>query len=140
MNQAFLGLNGKQWEKLPKNMTQQVMVLMIVLMVGGVMGARHHHASGEGDNLNTTTVCFREPSSPSLSSFTEELPILPRIDVSNGVPLVIGAYRTKQRFHTNLPSTTLYAFGTSPSTAYSPGPILEVKLNPLYLFMMPKTL
>ena len=131
MNQAFLGLNGKEWEKLPKNMTRQVMVLMTMLMVGGVMGARHHHPSGEGDDENTTTVCFREPSSPSLSSFTEELPILPRIDVSTGVPLVIGAYRIKQRFHTNLPSTTLYAFGTSVSTAYSPGPILEVKLNTL---------
>ncbi|KAL1803407.1 hypothetical protein ACET3Z_032054 [Daucus carota] len=81
------------------------------------------------------TLAAKEASllSPSaLELFVDELPDMPRIsgfDVVNGVSvpksLKIGMFSKKWKFHRDLPSTTVFAYGESKSTATVPGPTIE---------------
>ncbi|KAI5073256.1 hypothetical protein GOP47_0011269 [Adiantum capillus-veneris] len=71
------------------------------------------------------TVCFQEPSSPHLDMFVDELPILSTLNVAASSHITLGAYKINQKLHRDLPSTALYAFGTSQETAQYPGPTLE---------------
>lgn len=62
--------------------------------------------------------------SPTLTPFVDALPIPPTIDISTGSQLTLGAYKITQKLHSELPATTLYAYGTSQETAVYPGPSL----------------
>ncbi|OAE25627.1 hypothetical protein AXG93_2506s1070 [Marchantia polymorpha subsp. ruderalis] len=69
--------------------------------------------------------CQNLTASPTLTQFVDPLPIPPTIDVSTGVQVTLGAYKITQKLHSELPATTLYAYGTSEKTASLPGPTLE---------------
>ncbi|PKI44277.1 hypothetical protein CRG98_035351, partial [Punica granatum] len=67
-----------------------------------------------------------------LEMFVDELQDMPKIqgfEVINGVSrprrLKIGMYPIRWKFHRNLPSTPVFAYGTSRSTATVPGPTIE---------------
>lgn len=73
------------------------------------------------------SICQAMTPSPTLEMFVDPLPRMPYINVSNGVPLTLGAYTIQQQLHRDLPNTTMYAYGTSQATASYPGPTLEAK-------------
>ncbi|KAK9091707.1 hypothetical protein Sjap_024884 [Stephania japonica] len=67
-----------------------------------------------------------------LEMFVDELPDMPKIygfEMKNGVPisksLEIGMFMKKWKFHRDLPSTPVFAYGTSLDTATIPGPTIE---------------
>ncbi|CAI9113643.1 OLC1v1014282C1 [Oldenlandia corymbosa var. corymbosa] len=68
-----------------------------------------------------------------LKMFVEELPQMPKIrgyekdanGVLKPVNLKIGMYQKKWKFHPDLPATTVFAYGTSESSATVPGPTIE---------------
>ncbi|KAI6677120.1 hypothetical protein NL676_037916 [Syzygium grande] len=67
-----------------------------------------------------------------LEMFVDKLPDMPKVqgfDVVDGVPrpksLNIGMYETRWKFHRDVPSTPVFAYGTSPATATVPGPTIE---------------
>ncbi|KAL3699101.1 hypothetical protein R1sor_017123 [Riccia sorocarpa] len=72
------------------------------------------------------SVCQDLQPSPALTPFVDPLPFPKTIDISNGTQLVMGAYKITQKLHSQLPPTTLYAYGTSQTTATYPGPTLQV--------------
>ncbi|KAH7441494.1 hypothetical protein KP509_03G040600 [Ceratopteris richardii] len=72
-------------------------------------------------------VCFEEASSPPLEMFVDELPIPPVLDVTTTPHVTLGAYKITQKLHRDLPSTTLYGFGTSQRAAQYPGPTVEAR-------------
>ncbi|KAK4756772.1 hypothetical protein SAY87_006899 [Trapa incisa] len=68
----------------------------------------------------------------SLEKFVDELPMLPKLygyKKLNGKPipasLAIGMYAKKWKFHRDLPTSTVFAYGTSAATATVPGPTIE---------------
>lgn len=72
-------------------------------------------------------------SPAKLKMFVDELPCMPKINgfhVNNhGViqtsKITIGMYQKTWKFHRDLPSTQVFAFGTSRETATIPGPTIE---------------
>ncbi|KAL3678671.1 hypothetical protein R1sor_021627 [Riccia sorocarpa] len=73
------------------------------------------------------SLCQALDPSPQVQPFLEELTQPPVIDISTGQQVTLGAYKIKQKFHPDLPETTIYAYGTSLETASSPGPILVAR-------------
>ncbi|XP_031489701.1 multicopper oxidase LPR1 homolog 1-like [Nymphaea colorata] len=77
----------------------------------------------------------------SLQMYVEELPDMPKINgysSYNGrlgpANLTIGMFEKKWKFHRDLPATTVFAFGTSSTTATVPGPtILSLQNVPTYV-------
>ncbi|KAH7279976.1 hypothetical protein KP509_37G045900 [Ceratopteris richardii] len=99
----------------------------------------------DGTNIygyTTESGCQALAPSPSLSQFVDSLAFPPTIDISSLTSpqqLTLGAYRIMQKLHRDLPSTPMYAFGTSRETASSPGPTLlklhrDLPSTPMYAF------
>ncbi|KAL2609727.1 hypothetical protein R1flu_028300 [Riccia fluitans] len=84
-----------------------------------------HSDPGYGEHSR----CQELKASPALTPFIDPLPFPKTIDVSNGEQVVIGAYKITQKLHSELPPTTLYAYGTSEQTASYPGPTLLATRN-----------
>ncbi|KAJ3694405.1 hypothetical protein LUZ60_009885 [Juncus effusus] len=68
----------------------------------------------------------------TLEMFVDELPNMPKLQAyrfEGGKPvagnLTIGMYDTTWKFHRDLPSTRVFAYGTSKETATVPGPTIE---------------
>ncbi|KAG6546194.1 hypothetical protein Mapa_012231 [Marchantia paleacea] len=80
------------------------MVSLLFLLLGCAFSTAHGEHS----------FCQNLTASPTLTPFVDPLPIPPTIDVSTG----------KQKLHSELPATTLYAYGTSEKTTSLPGPTL----------------
>lgn len=59
----------------------------------------------------------------SLTKYVDELPVPAKLNGTNS--LQIGMYQITQKLHRDLAPTTLWAYGTSPATAYYPGPTIE---------------
>ncbi|CAM6084814.1 unnamed protein product [Calypogeia fissa] len=80
------------------------------------------------------SVCFVDIPSPNLLKFVDPLPFFHHVNVSDGQQHVMKAYKSTQTFHRDLPPTTVYAFGTSKSSAQAPGPALIARQNvPTYI-------
>ncbi|CAA6665390.1 unnamed protein product [Spirodela intermedia] len=77
----------------------------------------------------------------SLKLYVDSLPAIPKIygySNESGTPksttLTIGMFAKKWKFHRDLPSTTVFVFGTSADTATFPGPVIEALQGvPLYV-------
>ncbi|OAE25626.1 hypothetical protein AXG93_2506s1060 [Marchantia polymorpha subsp. ruderalis] len=97
-----------------------------LLLTPGAKAAEDEHMPH--DNNQTTdgvqSLCQALDPSPQVQPFVEELTQPPVIDISTGQQLTLGVYKIKQKFHPDLPETTLYAYGTSQETASTPGPTL----------------
>ncbi|BBN18699.1 spore coat protein A, manganese oxidase [Marchantia polymorpha subsp. ruderalis] len=97
-----------------------------LLLSPGTKAAEDDHMPH--DNNQTTdgvqSLCQALDPSPQVQPFVEELTQPPVIDISTGQQLTLGVYKIKQKFHPDLPETTLYAYGTSQETASTPGPTL----------------
>ncbi|KAI3461708.1 hypothetical protein Pfo_018371 [Paulownia fortunei] len=68
----------------------------------------------------------------SLKMYVDELPQMPKLygyELVGVLPkptnLNVGMYRKKWKFHRDLPPTTVFAYGTSASSATVPGPTIE---------------
>ncbi|BFI43370.1 protein MpLPR4 [Marchantia polymorpha subsp. ruderalis] len=101
--------------------TPQFSILIALLHIAAVSVA------GEPESPAAHSECLTMVPTPVLTPFIVELPRIPSIDVSTGVPLTLGAYKISQSVHPELPNTTFYGFGTSQATATAPGPTLEAK-------------
>ncbi|KAL2609724.1 hypothetical protein R1flu_028297 [Riccia fluitans] len=105
-------------------METKARILLTVCLLGSVLSLG---AAGTAPSENEGGICQSLNPSPQVQPFVEELTQPPVIDISTGQQLTLGAYKIKQKFHPDLPETTLYAFGTSPETASSPGPTLVAR-------------
>ncbi|KAI3463727.1 hypothetical protein Pfo_020390 [Paulownia fortunei] len=87
--------------------------------------------SGQSPPVSEATI--RQVAS-SLQMYVDPLPQIPKllgyVATGYGAPptpgrLTIGMYQTQWKFHRDLPATTVFAYGTSASTATVPGPFIE---------------
>ena len=59
----------------------------------------------------------------SLTKYVDELPVPAKLDGTSS--LHIGMYQITQQLHSELPATTVWAYGTDAAHAYYPGPTIE---------------
>ncbi|KAG6546199.1 hypothetical protein Mapa_012237 [Marchantia paleacea] len=112
-------------------MERRALLVLAVCWLGllispGARAAEDDHQSHDNNQTSggVQSLCQALDPSPQVQPFVEELTQPPVIDISTGQQLTLGVYKIKQKFHPDLPETTLYAYGTSQETASSPGPTL----------------
>lgn len=109
-------INRRGGYDLPSSTSGRAIGLLFLLLVSEFTTS----TTAQGEH----SVCQELKPSPTLTPFVDALPIMPTIDVSSGSQLTLGTYKITQKLHSQLPPTTLYAYGTSQATASSPGPSL----------------
>ncbi|XAR68388.1 Bilirubin oxidase [Bertholletia excelsa] len=103
-----------------------VVVMLIVILSGGIRDT-------EAQQPPPMTDAALRHVAASLQMYIDELPSMPKLlgysVTANGSPkpatLTIGMFQIKWKFHRDIPTTTVFAYGTSATTATVPGPAIE---------------
>ncbi|XP_018723337.2 multicopper oxidase LPR1 homolog 1 [Eucalyptus grandis] len=122
---VFVKIPGEDLKVFMRRKAEMIWELIMLIVMGG------RGVSMAQQPPPVTEEILRQVAA-SLQMYVDELPQMPKLfgyTLDTGSPkpgnLTIGMYKTKWKFHRDLPATTVFAYGTSAQTATVPGPAIE---------------